>query len=726
MIKKLTKLTAGLITLFVVMSASMFAFKVCPPKGPWPTPPWCSTDLNLNQASGINQANNLYELFERQLLLTNINQMEIPMISNERLRGIYANALGWQGLSVENVGYRLGSSQLIQTANNLGMPVISSMNIMFLIRANSMDELHTAALDIEGHPIKLGDKVQFMHGSYRRNLLSPEYQTLLWEDIKANIDVGVHGIVFDDSGDGMASSLIFEYGGSFDELSMQGFRDFLENKYTDAQLMQLFKIDSIQDFNFKDYIIRNELQDTWNQNVQQPHPLTYEFLRFQSTSAREIIRDLTIKAKTYAKEAYQRDFLISFNLSPIFPEKFISAAYDLVDMPYGEHFWFHNHHFKGAVAVKLFEGISHRPPILLFEVSHDRGQLKQPIGNSLKYAFADVYSSGQASLQVSYPGAWTLRGWDYVEPIRYDESVFSEFVAYFHENQHLFNLKEEAQVAVVHSLISRTLDFKPIERSLHQGGAPDRQLISVVDMLLNLNMPFHMIVSGDGVVSVDAFINQSILSQYELVILPNIMVLSVDEVEELIAYVEQGGKVIQINAFANLTVEGETVQVHPKLQATQTPGQHRLGEGVWITENWGNFEYSILYSMDDVHQLPTEQDADSRYLLKLEQLITEQVEMDMQVYAPHTINVRKFIDDTRTILHIVNYDYHPVSDQFTSGTDIMIRLKVKDTSNLKAQIYDVERQTIEDVAIEIEDAYIVIKVPRVEVYSIVEITAANP
>jgi hypothetical protein len=151
-----------------------------------------------------------------------------------------------------------------------------------------------------------------------------------------------------------------------------------------------------------------------------------------------------------------------------------------------------------------------------------------------------------------------------------------------------------------------------------------------------------------------------------------------------------------------------------------------LGEGVWITENWGNFEYSILYSLDDVHQLPTEQDPDNRYLLKLKQLITEQVEMDMQVYAPHTINVRKFVDDTRTILHIVNYDYHPVSDQFSSGTDIEIRLKAKDTSNLKAKIYDVERQTLEDVAIEIEDSYIVIKVPRVEVYSIVEITAAIP
>lgn len=726
MIKTITKFTAALITLFVVMSATMFAFKVCPPKGPWPTPPWCSTDLDLSRASGINQANNLYELFDRQLLLINISQSEIPMIGSDHLKRLQANALGWQGLSVENVGYRLGSSQLIQTANQLGMPVISSMNIMFLIRANKVDDSATAIVDLQGNPVLMPDKPQFIHANYRQNILNPDYQTLFLNEIKANIDAGVHGIVFDDTGDGLAYSVIFEYGGSFDEYSMEGFRKYLEDNFSVEQLKQNFAIENINEFNFKTYIIDNNLEETWNQSSQSPLPITYEFIKFQTYAARDIIQDLMNQAKDYARKTYQRDLVLSLNFSPVFPEKFLGAGYDLVDIYYGEHFWFHKHHFKGALAAKLFEGIATRPPIFLLEVVHDHGELKDPMGNLFKYAFADVYSSGQASLQAAYPGAWTMRGWDYVEALSYDERVFDDYVGFFQDHRDLFGHQEEAQVAIVHSLISRTLDFKPIERSLHQGGAPDRQLISTVDMLLNLNIPFHMIVSGDGVVGVDAFINQSTLSQYELVILPNVMVLSVDEVEALIAYVEQGGKVIQINAFANLTAEGEAVQVNPKLQATQTAGQHRLKEGIWITENWGNFEYSILYSMDDVHQLPTEQDADNRYLLKLKQLITEQVEMDIQVYAPHTINVRRFKDDTRTILHIANYDYNPVSDQFTSGTDIEIRLRVKDTSSLRAQIYDVERQTIEIVAIETEDEYIVIRVPRVEVYSIVEISNENP
>ena len=40
--KKIFLFLFGIIVLFLVLSAVMFVFKLCPPKGPWITPPWCS------------------------------------------------------------------------------------------------------------------------------------------------------------------------------------------------------------------------------------------------------------------------------------------------------------------------------------------------------------------------------------------------------------------------------------------------------------------------------------------------------------------------------------------------------------------------------------------------------------------------------------------------------------------------------------------------------------
>jgi len=48
-VKKALKVFMIILGLFVLMNVFMFAFKICPPKGPWPMPPWCK---NTEQSSG--------------------------------------------------------------------------------------------------------------------------------------------------------------------------------------------------------------------------------------------------------------------------------------------------------------------------------------------------------------------------------------------------------------------------------------------------------------------------------------------------------------------------------------------------------------------------------------------------------------------------------------------------------------------------------------------------
>jgi len=46
--KKIIIISLSLVALFLVLSGIMFTFKICPPVGPWPTPPWCHTGFTRN------------------------------------------------------------------------------------------------------------------------------------------------------------------------------------------------------------------------------------------------------------------------------------------------------------------------------------------------------------------------------------------------------------------------------------------------------------------------------------------------------------------------------------------------------------------------------------------------------------------------------------------------------------------------------------------------------
>jgi hypothetical protein len=287
------------------------------------------------------------------------------------------------------------------------------------------------------------------------------------------------------------------------------------------------------------------------------------------------------------------------------------------------------------------------------------------------------------------------------------------------KNKNLFGLEEPAKVAVAHGMVSRRLDFMSVNGDLHNGGAPDRQLISVVDMLLNLNVPFHMLVSGEGMQGIQHTIDKDLLSQYEVVILPNVMAFSDLEMETLVQYVRDGGKVIQINDFATLNVEGKKVNRRDITSFTQKNGSHILGQGLWLRENWGNFEFRYLYG-EGTHLLPTEQSKDNQHLQRLKKL-NDNVPLDMEVKAPLTVNVRRFVDEDRIVLHIVNYDYDQVKDEFTSSGPIEITLGKQGVSINTTKLFDLETTDKSKISFEDIGEEIRIRIPDVHVYSIVEL-----
>jgi hypothetical protein len=687
-IKKITKFTSYLLIFIILVILFMGIFKLCPPNGPWPQPPWCS------------QRPSFSDLFDKQVILTNVNMGEIPLIKSSELNKLNVHGIGWQGFSVENIGFQSGSWNFVNTANKNGLPVISSMNLVYLIRNNPIEFVDTAAIDLYGNPIDLSSIKEtqgIVHGSYYRNILNSDYKSMLIKDAKKNIDAGVEGIVFDDGGS--VSGLIYKEGGSFDEYSIFGFREYLKNKYSSKELLKLGIVD-IDVFNFKDYILENDLGETWNSRSPFPLRITYEFEEFMSLAKKQAIEEIIDELKAYARSKNQ-DVFISFNIGPLFSENLKYGVYDYADFLYGEHFWFDKEHVKGSVAIKLGEGLYKNNYILLLEVKHDHGNLGSG-KNLYKHAYADVLSSGKGSLQLNYPKYWTMKNWNYVEGLSYDLDVLDDYNSFMKDNEHLFSLDEPSKIGVVHSMNSRGLKFIPKRESFDYSIDPDKQLITLIDMMLDLNIPFDMIISGND--NVKKRITLDYLNDYELIILPSIVFIEDEEIEALIKYLENGGKVLQINEFGTLANQ-------KLVKETDLLSESENNE--WIKKAYGPFE-EYLFNNNGYNTLPNKK-IKNNVLEDLNKTIKELINIDFESDSNLNVNIRRYVDGNREVFHMVNYDYNHLTDEFYPTPEFKIYLTEETYNN--AYFYDVDKNTKN--LIEIKDKQI--KIPSFDNYGILEL-----
>ncbi|MFT4309343.1 MAG: hypothetical protein ACMXYL_02570 [Candidatus Woesearchaeota archaeon] len=706
--KKTILLLVPIVLLLIVIL--MFLFQLCPPDGPWPHPPWCDPY----------DYTSLGPLVSNQIFLTRIDQQKIPMIRRDDLARQNAHALGWQGLAVENPGYRMGSRQLISTARSIGMPTISSMNIIYLIRVSDIGKEHTAAKDIMQNPITLAhlESAQgTVHGDYWRNILHPEYQDMLMEDIKTNIDLGADGIVFDDTGTGSAYNLVYRQGGSFDDYAVEGFRSYLQEHYDEHELIEHYGIRDAESFDIREYIISNGLTDSWNDNTIRTNRLSYDYERYLSIEYGRVIRNLTERAREYGI-SIGKDILISYNAAPLFMGNNYYALYDDADFLHGEHFWFDKEHVKGSVAVKLAEGLSKGTYVMLLEVKHDQGELPMTARNLYRYAFADTYSTGIGSLQIAYPEYWTMRGWDYVEGLSYDDSIIERYAGFLKANPHLFSLREDARIALVNSMPSSRLAYTPTDPTTHNYGMSHRHTITIIDMLLNLNIPFHSIISGNDI-SVPEIITLERLSDYDMIILPTVLSIREEEIEALIEYADKGGIVLQIN---QLGLYDTNWNIREEVNMAGRDNVENIGSGLWIYDDYGrDFEMGYLYTREGINILPQHQDHNNPHMNRLYNRIIEHIMLDFKVDAPKTINVRRYADNDRMVFHVVNYDYDHTSDTHNSSGPITIKLKMNNDYN-NAIAYDIITNTTTELAIEYDNGMQTIILPSIESYGIIELS----
>ena len=574
-----------------------------------------------------------------------------------------------------------------------------------------------AAIDIDGNPIyaQKPGATDFKE-QYWLNLLDPGWQDILLKDARAMIDMGIQGIVVDEAT--FNQQVIFKKGGTFDRYSLEGFKHFLKLKYPADQLKSRFKIDNVDTFNFKEYILTNNLRSTWNKEEYPPLPITYEFSQFQLVESARFWKRFAAELKEYSKSRYDREFFFSISASPNFAKHAMPA--DIMDYLAGEQFYFQQGSAipKAAVAVKMTQGLT-SVTALLVEVNHDLGRLPAKTKNMFKYFFGDIYS-GQGKMITDGEFFKTMDGWNYLDnaKVAYDTAEANRYLSFANAHPELFGLDEPARVGFVYSLASCRAGAQMID-------VPERNVWTehdvkgVVEMLLNLNVPCGLVYAGDGELITRTF-TRADLDKHKVVILPSVFAASDEEVAAITDYVKNGGNVIQISDFA--THDKQFNVTHRlDIEALSTEGEHALGKGKWfsVQEPIGERYY---YDKDGQAYQPTQRDHEDPILMQFQKTLYRYYTPEIETTAPITVNVRRYVGDQRVVMHLVNYNYDQTRDSFTPTPSFEVQVTLPaGIEPSKAILYNFESGESGEIELTITEGKATVVVPSLYAYSVLEL-----
>lgn len=159
--------------------------------------------------------------------------------------------------------------------------------------------------------IDLYGNTRFIYGP-GYSLSNPDFRQYQKSQVKQAIDDGADGIQFDGA-TMMPSSILYDGDRAycFDAATMTAFRSYLTSKYAPADLLSRFNIADASSFDYRQWIIQNGIQKTWNQR-----PLTglgREFLLFRLTEETAFLRQMTDFVHQYALQTYGRIATLSTN-----------------------------------------------------------------------------------------------------------------------------------------------------------------------------------------------------------------------------------------------------------------------------------------------------------------------------------------------------------------------------------------------------------------------------
>lgn len=285
----------------------------------------------------------------------------------------------------------------INYAHSLGIKYVSALSPITAVGKvynQRPDIAEASCLNIHGEKIQLhwypiNPNEPFYWGCTN----NPTWQEYLKEVIERSIDAGADGIHVDEIY-GTAHAIWGERG-CFCDYCMDGFRNFLKNKYSEDELKNEYGITDIDSFHYGDYIINNGYSTDWEGDEPWRVPLWDPYNLYQELAVQHVMKNLISETKQYALDNFGRKISYSANINDLNPSglKFT----DDLDVFILEYFYFENGYppiGKASPQLKLAHSLDQKPGILMTAINTNADLLKRSkTSNLMKIYIVEAYAT---------------------------------------------------------------------------------------------------------------------------------------------------------------------------------------------------------------------------------------------------------------------------------------------------------------------------------------------
>ena len=531
--------------------------------------------------------------------------------------------------------------------------------------------------------------------SYWMNALNDEFIDWCIEHGKKAIDAGADLIVLDEI---QGSSFIPMYqwasqyidwlnAPGFSNCTIEKFRNFLTNKYSNEQLQQIFGIDNISSYDLKSRIAET-MYLTYNERIK-ADKLNEEYFKFLEIGNFNAKKRLIQELKKYAEEN-GKQIVIAAN------------SYAL-GTPRGGGYWSKGLHFAGLLDFFTFENkysaladddlpmmprakwlaweklayaSTGSPAVALLgasEAVYIAGDTTNSYKNYLSILCAEAYANRGAFV------SWYVKIWGKETNWMGCANIY-DFVL---KHRGLYEGEINNSVAVLY---------------LYGEGMRNKSdsYLGLAQALAESNVPYRVIFDGDGF-----YINESLsiekLAPYDLIFIPNVINITEKQKNTIFQYVEQGGIAAIFDPQA--------------LGFEQDEGELQYGNGTFIFMQDVANEYFHNYD-DDLRR-------------EIESVVSKHVQSPLYVKnADRKIIAYPYYqpEKKRVVIHLVNYDYTKWNDGVVPKENINIRIKKPSFDVKGAYIISPDCKENLTVLMSCEGDYINMTVPSLKIYDVVVLT----
>jgi arylsulfatase A-like enzyme len=377
-------------------------------------------------------------------------------------------------------------------------------------------------------------------------LNNPDFREFFVDKVLNLVNIGADGVHIDE-----LPTRYFAHHEGYCDACMAGFRAYLAEKFTSAELKSLYDIENIAAFDFRSRLAEDD-------NVQTPpdNPLHQEWWLFQLTNLYQVENEIFATIREHAA-SQGKEFLITSNVFE--PESNPAHILEMTMTDYAS--------IGTGMTIQLRDGgklisTSRIPPDYSYMPLYRLGQaitpdrpialfIDGPGGTSLmqglpiqtqrdiiRWMFAEAYAAG-ARFHVPYPSL------DYYAPLEDSQA----YVLFIQDNQEAYQDSEHlVDVGVLYSYASAIWDFW-MDASM-SGTNHSLQWYGLAQALTDLSIQFDVVFFPDGEVLPDDLTLDDLL-RFETLIVPWVYSLCDQHVKLLEDYVRSGKRLMVIGDYAN-------------------------------------------------------------------------------------------------------------------------------------------------------------------------------